>query len=71
MSQGNGGIKYDRNRAWCKSYRLRNQREKNKVVKLVRHLTKVNPFDVYALATLERLKLIVPVKGYDWGKKHG
>ena len=45
--------KYDRNRKWCQSYRNRNQREKNKVKKLRRHLARY-PDDKVAAKVLER-----------------
>lgn len=35
--KGSGTKKYDRNRPWCQAYRNRQQRERNKVVKLLRH----------------------------------
>lgn len=45
--------KYDRNRKWCQSYRNRNQREKNKVKKLRRHLVRF-PGDKVAAKVVER-----------------
>ena len=45
--------KYDRNRKWCQSYRNRNQREKNKVKKVRRHLARF-PNDKVAAKVIER-----------------
>lgn len=38
MSQKNGDKKKGRNAKWCQAYRMRGQREKNKAVRLLRHL---------------------------------
>lgn len=38
--KGGGARKYDRNRAWCKAYRLRGQRERNKAKRLIRHIAR-------------------------------
>lgn len=35
----NGNKTHGRNAAWCKAYRLRGQREKNKLKRLARHLS--------------------------------
>lgn len=61
---GSGGGKCkvaDRNKIFCKGYRDRNTREKNKVVRIKRHL-KRQPSDVAALAHIERLQNII--RGY-------
>jgi hypothetical protein len=49
-----GGRKKGRNLKWCQSYRLRQQREKNKAIKLVRHLKK-HPEDISANAAIALL----------------
>jgi len=46
--------KHDRNRPWCVAYRSRGQRERNKAVKLLRHL-KRHPGDATAHAVLSAL----------------
>ena len=38
--KGGGARKYDRNKAWCLMYRNQQQRERNKAIKLARHLRK-------------------------------
>jgi len=48
------GRKIGRNAAWCKAYAGRAQRERNKVVKMERHLS-THPTDSACLA---RLKII-------------
>jgi len=37
---GKKNRKIDRNRKWCEAYKARHQREKNKVVKMRRHLVR-------------------------------
>lgn len=43
---------------YCKAYKASKRREKNKVIKLTRHL-KQEPNDAAALATLEKYQKIV------------
>lgn len=52
--KGGGARKYDRNRNWCKAYRLREQREVNKVKRLVKHLKRY-PEDASTRAVLDGL----------------
>ncbi len=47
--------KYGRNRPWCRAYRLRNQRERNKLRKLRRHLLKF-PGDDCAIYCTEKIR---------------
>jgi len=61
---GHKGRKIDRNRLWCVSYRARNQREKNKAVRLVKYLTH-NPYDDVAGNALHKCKSIgIKIEGY-------
>lgn len=54
-SQGKkGGRKIDRNTKWCEAYRKRNQRERNKLRRLRKHLVRF-PKDRGALAIVERI----------------
>jgi hypothetical protein len=55
--KGGGARKYDRNRAWCKAYRLRGQREINQAIRLRRHLHRF-PNDREALHCLSNLPAI-------------
>lgn len=50
-----------RNRAFCLNYKNRNQRERNKVVRLARHL-KFFPADICALKAVEAAKTLI--RGY-------
>ncbi len=50
---GKKGRKIDRNRIWCKAYRLRRQRERNKIKRLDKHLGRY-PDDKCAIAAKER-----------------
>lgn len=50
------GRKVDRNRPWCKAYKLRGQREKNKVKRLVKHLARL-PNDMCAVEAMKRAKV--------------
>lgn len=42
---GKKNRKYGRNKAWCEAYRLRRQRERNKIAKLLRHIARVGATD--------------------------
>jgi hypothetical protein len=63
MAGAGGGKckKADRNKITCKIYKDKNQRERNKIVKIKRHLKK-QPSDVAAVKHIERLTAVV--KGY-------
>lgn len=50
---GRKNRKWGRNKDWCKAYAARGQREKNKVVRLRKHL-KSNPNDPVARALVEK-----------------
>jgi len=50
---GKKNRKIGRNEKWCEAYRARHQRERNKVVKLRRHLKK-HPGDVVAARAVQR-----------------
>ncbi len=54
MSGKNGTKKYDRNKADCAKYSNEGRREKNKAVKIARHLKRV-PWDKVARAAFEAL----------------
>lgn len=54
--------KAGQNKVSCTSYKNKNQRERNKIKKIERHLKRVQPGDTCALAALERAKKAV--KGY-------
>jgi len=45
--KGGGSRKYGRNQIWCKAYRARGQRAKNKKARLVVHVAK-HPNDLVA-----------------------
>ena len=49
------GRKIGRNKRWCEAYRLRGQREKNKAVRLHKHLRRL-PDDAVAARALERCR---------------
>lgn len=51
---GKKNRKYGRNKKWCEVYRMRSQRERNKVRKLARHLKKY-PHDATAKKALRSL----------------
>lgn len=60
--QGGGKCKKaDRNKIFCKGYRDRNTREKNKVVRIKKHMLK-QPSDVLAVKHIERLTAVI--KGF-------
>ena len=42
QAKSGGGKKIGRSKKWCESYRARGQREKNKRLKLERHLRRFN-----------------------------
>ncbi|KKN90112.1 hypothetical protein LCGC14_0232250 [marine sediment metagenome] len=50
-----GNKKHGRNKRACEAYHARGQREKNKILKIKRHLKKY-PTDVAAAAKLKSLK---------------
>jgi len=54
-----GNKKHGRMEVWCKAYRSRNQREKNKTVRLRNHLERY-PDDKCAVSCLERLRVFAP-----------
>lgn len=60
-SQGKKSKKAGRNALRCKSYKDRNQRERNKILRLNRHLKK-QPEDAAVATMIENLKKIV--KGF-------
>jgi len=47
QAKGKKRRKIDRNRKWCEAYRARGQREKNKALKLSKHLVR-HPNDLTA-----------------------
>ena len=49
------GRKIGRNLKWCQAYRLRRQRERNKAVRLRKHLARL-PGDMVAAAALVRCR---------------
>lgn len=49
--------KHDRNRVWCQAYRNRAQREKNKAVRLKKHMAR-HPGDNCAKGCFDNLPLI-------------
>lgn len=51
--QGKSSRKIGRNKDWCKAYANRNQREKNKIKKLNKHLER-QPEDPLALKAKDR-----------------
>lgn len=52
--KGGGARKYGRNKITCANYRNQQQRERNKAVKLIRHIHQT-PWDKCAREALERL----------------
>lgn len=52
---GKKNRKVGRNKKWCESYRARHQREKNKVVKLDRHI-QTHPADNCALVRRDAMR---------------
>ena len=54
--KGGGARKYGRNAAWCKAYRNQQQRERNKALKLARHIRRF-PSDDCAWTALKALPL--------------
>jgi hypothetical protein len=52
--KGGGARKYGRSSAWCQSYRSRQQRERNKALKLARHIRRY-PQDDCARTALSAL----------------
>lgn len=52
--KGGGAKKYGRNAAWCKAYRASARREKNKILRLVKHLKRF-PQDGKAVYVLNNL----------------
>lgn len=57
MSRG----KLGRNKAWCKAYAQRDQRGKNKVLKIIKHLVKF-PNDNKAIEFVKRMAVVAHVK---------
>jgi hypothetical protein len=53
--QSKKGRKVGRNAVWCNAYRLRNQREKNKAIKLMRYIEKHGHTDLVALNAFKEL----------------
>mgnify|MGYP001412824509 CR=1 FL=1 len=54
QKSGGGTRKYDRNKVWCQAYRARGQREKNKAVRLRKHIVR-HPADHCAVDALSRV----------------
>ena len=54
QKSGGGSRKYDRNKVWCQAYRARGQREKNKAVRLSKHIAR-HPANRCATAALSRV----------------
>ena len=50
--------KHDRNKDFCKAYRNENKREKNKIVKIKRHMKRF-PNDTAVMAHIERCRGII------------
>ena len=61
QKSGGGARKRNRNRVWCKAYRARGQREKNKVVRLRKHIAR-HSTDRCALAALNQTARFTPAK---------
>lgn len=57
---GKKNRKHDRNRPWCKVYRAKHQREKNRIVRLKRYL-RWHSNDEFALRALARWQADVRV----------
>ncbi len=57
QSKGSGGRKKGRNLKWCLNYNNRQQRERNKAIKIARHLRR-HPEDPTALTALAALPTI-------------
>ncbi len=52
---GKKNRKYGRNSTWCESYRARGTRERNKLLKMARHI-KQFPLDAQAQSRLKSIK---------------
>lgn len=52
--KGGGARKYSRNKVWCANYKSQQQRERNKALKLARHI-RATPWDKVARAALSKL----------------
>lgn len=57
---GKGNKKKGRNAAWCLAYKLRNQREKNKVRRLMRYVGRHGHTDLVGLEALRKLQPFWP-----------
>lgn len=60
--KGSGTKKYDRNRPWCQSYRNRQQRERNKALRLLRHFRRYGYANAAAVHCYNNLPLSVRPK---------
>lgn len=61
QKSGSGARKYDRNKIWCQAYRARGQREKNKAVRLHKHIAR-HPADGCAVTALARVASATALK---------
>jgi hypothetical protein len=57
MAEGKKSRKYDRNRPWCQSYRNSGRRERNKVLKILRHIKRYGATDHIAVGVYNRLPM--------------
>ncbi len=58
---GKKNRKHDRNKIWCKAYRARSQHEKNKAVRLGKHIAR-HPADRCAVTALARVAPAMALK---------
>ncbi len=58
---GKKNRKYGRNARWCAAYRLRNQREHNKLTRLARHLARY-PRDSIAKLAVVRVREVLGMR---------
>jgi hypothetical protein len=63
MAESNKGRKVGRNAAWCKAYRGRGQRERNKALKLLRHFKRHGFVDAGAVACYNALPVLAKPTG--------
>lgn len=55
--------KFDRNRKWCQAYRNRNQRERNKAIRLLRHFKRFGYASACAVHCYNQLPMLVKPAG--------
>lgn len=55
--------KFDRNRPWCRAYALRQQRERNKAAKLLRHFARYGLANASAVHCYNNLPMLVKPAG--------